>query len=130
IGATWFHRDTRNLIVFISCTTSAGICTNRPFGTYDNVARARGQGVEIGLNLNPVRALDVQAHYTYVKATNRDTGLDLARRARHSANVSIDYEWAFGLKTGATVTHVGSSFDNAANSRKLDSYVLVDLRAT
>jgi len=33
------------------------------------------------------------------------------------------------LKTGFTVTHVGPSFDNASNTRKLNGYVLVDLRA-
>ena len=129
LGATWFHRDTRNLINFISCTVLTGICANRPFGTYDNVGRARAQGLEFALTLKPVDALRVQANYGYVDAINKATGLDLVRRPRHSVNASIDYDWAFGLKTGATVTHVGSSFDNAANTRKLDGYVLVDLRA-
>jgi len=129
VGATWFHRDTRNLINFIGCTILTGICTNRPDGTYDNVAMARAQGLEFTLTLRPVDALRVQANYGYVKATNVATGRDLARRPRHSVNTSVDYDWAFGLKTGATITHVGSSFDNASNSRKLDGYVLVDLRA-
>lgn len=129
IGATWFHRDTRNLINFISCTVLTGICTNRPFGTYDNVAKARAQGLEFALTLKPVEALRVQANYGYVDAINSATGLDLARRPRRSVNVSVDYDWAFGLKTGATITHVGPSFDNASNTRKLNGYVLVDLRA-
>lgn len=129
VGATWFHRNTRNLINFVNCTVLTGICTDRPFGTYDNVAKARAQGLEFALTLKPVDALRVQANYGYVEATNVATGLDLARRPRHSVNTSIDYDWAFGLKTGATITHVGKSFDNAANTRKLDGYVLVDLRA-
>ncbi|WP_231471732.1 TonB-dependent siderophore receptor [Novosphingobium sp. CECT 9465] len=129
VGATWFHRDTRNLIGFVGCTVLTGICTNRPFGTYDNVAKARAQGLEFALTLKPVDALRVQANYGYVEATNVATGLDLVRRPRHSINTSVDYDWAFGLKTGATVTHVGSSFDNASNTRQLEGYVLVDLRA-
>ena len=130
VGATWFHRDTRNLINFISCRLPlTGICLGRPNGTYDNVAKARAQGLEFTLALKPVDALRVQANYGYVDAINAMTGLDLARRPRHSVNVSADYDWAFGLKTGATITHVGASFDNAANTRKLDGYVLVDLRA-
>ena len=129
LGATWFHRDTRDLINFISCTVPTGICTNRPFGTYDNVARARAQGLEFALTLQPVEALRLQANYGYVDAINSATGLDLARRPRHSVNLSVDYDWEFGLKTGATITHVGPSFDNASNTRKLDGYVLVDLRA-
>ncbi len=129
VGATWFHRDTRNLINFIGCTVLTGICTNRPDGTYDNVAKARAQGLEFVLTLRPVEALRVQANYGFVEATNVATGRDLARRPRHSVNTSLDYEWAFGLKTGATITHVGESFDNASNSRTLKGYVLVDLRA-
>jgi len=130
VGATWFHRDTRNLINFIGCTAPlTGICTNRPFGTYDNVAKARAQGLEFTLTLKPVDALRVQANYGYVDAINVATGLDLVRRPRHSVNMSVDYDWSFGLKTGATITHVGASFDNDSNTRKLDGYVLVDLRA-
>ncbi|WP_245647541.1 TonB-dependent receptor plug domain-containing protein [Novosphingobium lentum] len=129
VGATWFHRDTRNLINFIGCTVLTGICTNRPYGTYDNVAKARAQGLEFVLTLKPVDALRVQANYGYVDAINAATGLDLVRRPRHSVNLSADYDWSFGLKTGATITHVGPSFDNASNTRKLDGYVLVDLRA-
>ncbi len=131
VGATWFHRNTSNQIVFISCSRPlTGICVNRPFGTYDNVARARAKGLEFGLTLKPVEALTVQANYSWIDAENRANGLKLARRPNQSVNASIDYRWAFGLETGATVTHVGDSFDNASNTRRLDGYVLVDLRAS
>jgi len=131
VGATWFHRNTSNQIVFISCPLPrTGICTNRPSGTYDNVARTRAQGLEFGLKLKPVEALTVQANYSWIDAENRANGLKLARRPSHSVNAAIDYKWAFGLETGATITHVGDSFDNATNTRQLDGYVLVDLRAS
>jgi vitamin B12 transporter len=129
VGATWFHRDTSNQIDFISCDELAGICTDRPYGTYDNVARARAQGLEFGLTLKPVKTLAIQANYSWIDAENRENGQKLARRPRQSVNASIDYNWAFGLETGATITHVGNSFDNAANTRRLEGYVLVDLRA-
>ena len=131
VGATWFHRNASNQIVFISCATPlTGICVGRPFGTYDNVARARAKGLEFGLTLKPVEALTVQANYSWIDAENRANGLKLARRPSQSVNASVDYRWAFGLETGATVTHVGDSFDNASNTRRLDGYVLVDLRAS
>lgn len=131
VGATWFHRNTANQIVFISCSLPlTGICTGRPFGTYDNVARARAQGLEFGLTLKPVEALTVQANYSWIDAENRANGLQLARRPSQSVNASIDYKWTFGLETGATATVVGDSFDNASNTRRLDGYVLVDLRAS
>ena len=130
VGGTWFHRNTNNQIVFISCGPQIGICTNRPFGTYNNVNRARAQGLEFGLKLKPVEALTVQANYSWIDAENRATGLQLIRRPNQSVNAAIDYKWAFGLETGATVTHVGDSFDNASNTRRLEGYVLVDLRAS
>ncbi len=135
-SATYFRRVSTDLIAFISCPSpGTGICTNRPFGTYDNVSRARAEGVEIGLTLQPVDALRVQANYTYTDATNRSPGdanfgRQLVRRPKHSVTTLIDYRWAFGMETGATLTHVGTSFDNASNSRKLDGYVLADLRAS
>ena len=131
VGATWFHRDTSNQIAYISCPLPrTGICTNHAGGTYDNIARARARGLEFGLILKPVEALTVQANYSWIDATNRANGLQLARRPSQSVNASIDYKWAFGLETGATVTHVSNSFDNASNTRRLEGYVLVDLRAS
>jgi vitamin B12 transporter len=134
-SATYFRRDSTDLIIFISCPLPrTGICANRPSGTYDNVARARAEGIELGLTLRPVEELQVQANYTYTDATNRSPGnanfgRQLQRRPQHSMTALIDYRWPFGLETGATLTHVGASFDNASNSRRVEGYVLADLRA-
>lgn len=135
VSATYFRRNSDDLITFISCPMPlTGICTGRPFGTYDNVAKARGEGVEVGLTMQPVEALLVQASYSYVDATNRSPGTinfgrQLVRRPQHSVTAMVDYRWPFGLETGATLTHVGASFDTANNSRKVEGYVLADVRA-
>lgn len=132
---TYFRRTSIDLINFVSCTAPlTGICTDRPFGTYDNVARARADGIEAGLLLRPTDALQVQANYTYTNAIARSPGSInfgklLVRRPQHSVSTLVDYRWSFGLTTGTTLTHVGSSFENASNTRKLEGYVLVDLRA-
>src|SRR3546814_6403375 len=76
--------------------------------------------------LKPVEALNLSANYTWMDAESRETGLDLARRPKHSINASAAYRWPFGLETGATIVNVGSSFDDASNTRKLGGYVLVD----
>jgi len=131
LGATYFRRDTRNLIDFVSCFQNPSpICAGRPFGTYDNVRRTRAKGLEAMVAMTPVDALTFRTQYSYVDAENRASGLALARRPKHSASALIDYRWLFGLETGATIVHVGDSFDNAANTRALDGYVLVDLRAS
>lgn len=133
-SATYFQRTSTNLIDFISCSTPlTGICTNRPFGTYDNILKARTSGVELTAALRPVDDLRFQVNYTYTNARNRTPGANydkqLARRPQDSLSTLLDYAWGFGLTTGATATMVGASFDNAANSRRIGSYVLVDLRA-
>lgn len=133
-SATYFRRESTDLITFISCPPPRnGICVDRPSGTFDNVGRARAEGVEIGLSLQPVAALGIQANYTFTDATNRaagsvNFGRQLVRRPQHSFTALVDYRWRFGVETGATLTHVGSSFDTPNNSRKVEGYVIADLR--
>ncbi len=134
LGATGFRRNSRDLINFVSCSTLTGICTDRPFGTYDNVARARAQGVELTAAVRPLDALAIQANYSHVSAENRSSGSAnfgkaLARRPEETASALVDYRWAFGLQTGATLAHVGSSFDDAGNTRRIAGYNVVDFRA-
>lgn len=129
LSATVFRRNSRNLIDFIGCPVQVGICDNRPFGTYDNVGRARAQGLELGVAVRPVEALTIATNYSLIDAENRDTDQALARRPRHTVNTSIDYDWSVGLKTGATITHVSSNLDNAFATVATPGYVLVDLRA-
>jgi vitamin B12 transporter len=141
VGATYFHRNTSNQIVFISCGPQVGICTGRPFGTYDNVARARAKGLEFGLKLKPVEALTVQANYSWIDTENKTPsdpviGDRLLRRPKQSVNASLDYKWGFGMETGISINHTDSSFDVDFDANfntvlvENEGYVLVDLRAS
>ncbi len=135
-SATWFHRNSNDLINFVSCDGPlTGICTNRPYGTYENVARALSQGLEATLALHPVEGFTVSGSYTYLDAEDRSPGSlafgrRLARRPSQSVTANVDYRWFFGLETGATLTAVGDSFDDAADARQLDGYVLLAVRAS
>ncbi len=136
-SATVFRRDSRNLIAFVSCfgVTSA-ICANRPFGTYDNIGKARAEGVEVELGARPSDTLQVRAAYTYVESRNltpgnANNGKDLARRPRHALTVSGDWTSPLaGLTIGADLRMVGDSFENASNTRRLDGYPLTTVRAS
>lgn len=122
VSATWFHRKTRNQIDFDFFTLQ-----------YGNVARSRAEGLETAILLRPVDDLTFQANYTWLDTKDLSTGEDLRRRPRHTVNASIDYSWPFGLQTGATITHVGASSDinfDTFQTVKLESYVLIDLRAS
>jgi len=133
--ATVFDRKTRDQIVFFSCATNPNpLCAGRgAFGSYYlNVARAQADGVEFELLARPVDAVTLSANYTHLRSVNRtapNANRDLPRRARDTANASID--WAARRFTlGATVSLVGDSFDNAANTARLDGYVIAGVRGS
>ena len=129
---TAFRRDSRDLIDFVSCWgVTTGICTGRPFGTYDNISRARAEGIEIEADARPVQALALHAAYSYVKATSRATGNDLARRPRHALTLAADWTTPLaGLALGGDLRMVSDSFDDAGNFTRMDGHALVTLRAS
>jgi vitamin B12 transporter len=137
-SVTWFHRRTRNQIDFTPCREDIAICADgaRPFGTYDNVARARASGVEATVDIRPTARLRINAAYTWLNAENRtpgnpDFGKTLLRRPKSSLALNADWKAPFGLSLGGTLRQVSDSADRDAfgNRVRLDGYVLADLRA-
>jgi vitamin B12 transporter len=130
---TAFRRDTRGLIGFVSCFgMTTGICTGRPYGTYDNIGRARAQGVEIEGSVHPANHLGLTAAYTYLEAVDRtpgsfNLGRDLARRPRNMLTLSADW-WRGPLRLGADIRLVSRSFDDVASAVPLEGYMLATLR--
>ncbi len=133
-GVTAFLRDTRSQIDFISCFgQTTGICTDRPFGTFDNIARTRAKGVESFVRIAPTRSLTVEANYSYIDATNRDTRLVLLRRPRHSVNLSADWVAFDTIKLGASLRLASDSADSdfqTFSRTRLDGYELASIRAS
>lgn len=141
IGAVWFDRTSRDLIVYIGCASSSNtlLCFQpgtsiRRLGYYQNVSRAKARGLEAQASLNPLAGLSIDANYSWTMAEDRSPGSAnfgkwLPRRPRQQANGSISYAWPLGLTTGVAVRWSGHSYDNASNSQRLDDYMLVDLRA-
>lgn len=124
ISLTAFLRNTNDQINYDNATF-----------TYGNIDRTRAKGVEATLALKPVDALNVTASYSYIDARDQSgrpafDGKRLPRRAAHAVSLSADYDWSFGLSTGATLTLVGDSFDDAANNVPLDGYALAGIRAS
>lgn len=129
---TAFRRDSRDLIDFVSCFgVESLICAGRPFGTYNNVRSARAEGVEAELGAALTDNFNARAAFSYVKAVNRSTGKDLARRPRHALSLSADWQTPLqDLSLGADLRVVSDSFDDAGNFTRIDGYALVTLRAS
>jgi vitamin B12 transporter len=132
VALTAFRRDSRDLIDFVSCFgVTTGICVNRPFGTYNNVRSARAEGFEAELGGRITDSLKASAAYSYVKATNRANGKDLARRPRNALSVSADWQTPLNdLTLGADLRAVSASFDDAGNFSRIAGYTLVTFRAS
>ena len=134
LSATYFERDSEDLIIFIGCFgVTSPICNNRPFGTYDNVGLARARGAEFAVTMRPTDALGVQFTHGVVDTRNRSVGSAdfnrrLQRRPENSSSLLVDYRWPFGLETGFTLTNVSSAFEDAANANRLPGYTLADIR--
>ncbi len=136
-GVTLFRRDTRNLIAYVSCfMVDSALCQGHAYGVYDNVGKARAQGVELDVGATLSRQVKGTIAYAYTEATDRTPGAatfgnDLARRPRHALTTSLDWTtpWA-GLALAADLRFQSESFDNAANSIKLAGGSVTTVRAS
>ena len=118
----WYHRRSTNLIVFSATTFRS-----------QNIGRAEANGIEAALVLRPSRTLRVEASYALVDAFDRsfsNANQRLPLRPQHSASISLDWESPIGVKLGTSLFLVGDSFDNAANTVRIDGWRRVDLRAS
>jgi len=132
LALTGFRRDSDNLIGYVSCfgAGAPAICTPGQFGVYQNVGRARAQGLEAEAGVELLNGLRLSGVYSFVDSEDRETGLDLARRPRHFGTLFADYRTSFGLDLGADLRISGSRFDDPANLTRLDGYEVLDLRAS
>lgn len=121
--ATYYHRRSNNQIAFSFVTFQS-----------ENIAKVRNGGLELELDVRPSQTLRVSAGYSLVDARSRSNdgtfGNQLARRPKDSANASIEWTSPFGLKLGADVFVTGDSFDNLANTVRLNGYQLVTVWAS
>jgi vitamin B12 transporter len=121
-SATYYRRTSQDLITFSFLTFQS-----------ENIARARAEGLELGLALRPVQGLSVNANYSLVNAQSRTAptiGNRLALRPKHNAHASIDWKTPWGITLGGDVALRGDSFDDLGNTTRLDGYALVALRAS
>ncbi|MBW8784759.1 MAG: TonB-dependent receptor [Novosphingobium sp.] len=130
-AATVFRRDSRDLIDYVACPLGFFCIQNGFYNHYQNVGRARAEGVELEADARPSDRLTLHAAYSYVKASDLATGRDLARRPRNAVTVAADWRSPLhDLTIGADVRLVSDSYDDPGNFTRLDGYALFGLRAS
>jgi catecholate siderophore receptor len=94
--------------------------------------KQRVDGIEFGVTGRLLPNWEVVAAYTFLDSEIRrsnlpaELGKELLNTPRHSMSLWSTYELPFGLEIGGGVRHVGERFTSNTNTRKVDSYWLVD----
>lgn len=117
----------RNRVTDLINFGAAGPCASA-FGCYENAGQAQYDGVTLSGG-HRSGALTLSGSADWHDPRNLDTGKQLARRARKSAKLAVDYRVG-PASLGAEWQGVGNRYDNAANTLVLPGYGLVNLRST
>lgn len=106
LSATYFKNRFNNLIdwQYVDPVTYEGIYANR--------ARARTEGLELGVTLRPASIWNLRLGYTYLDAKDDTTGARLTRRPRHSIDASTWVDilpvWTVGMGANGAYDSVES----------------------
>ncbi|MCW5260719.1 TonB-dependent receptor [Verminephrobacter eiseniae] len=118
-----YRNRLRNLIAF----AEAGPCASS-HGCYANRTRAQYQGLTLAGAL-PLSGWQLHGALDLQNPRDPDSGRQLARRARRHATLGADTRLA-DWSVGAEVQASGRRFDNAANTKVLGGYALLNLYAS
>lgn len=132
-SATLFHNDVKNLIDTVrqpTCFERGKVCLE-----YENVAKVRMQGLELGAGLDLSSQWRLNANYTYLDAHDRSSGERLAERSRHRANATLEWAAMEYLTTRLRAEYIGAQYRSATESDRpgyalLHWYVDYDLNNT
>jgi vitamin B12 transporter len=99
-GSTYFHNDITNLIT-----------SNDTFTSFANVGQATTEGTESFVAATITERVRVRADYTFTRAIDATTGLELLRRPKEKWSFTTSWKPIDPLTVSATVLHIGSFVD-------------------
>ena len=101
LGATYFHSNYENLVLF-----------DYVMG-YVNVGEAVSTGAEVFLKGQPVENMSFSASYTRTDAKDKKTDSFLLRRPRNKFSASMDFSFKKKANITLTILHIGEREDMA-----------------
>jgi vitamin B12 transporter len=138
VGLTWFNNHLTDLIDFGPTgqfieQCFEGKCEQVPISSNFNIGHARTHGIEAFAAVNVTESIKLRADYTYTRAIDDDTGLELLRRPKHKWSLQALWNPIDPLTLSATLVHVGDWKDVSRNGfvRNLDApgYTVVNVAA-
>lgn len=118
-SATVYHNEVKNLIV-----AAQGLFNDFPA----NIGSATMEGITLGYQ-GQLFGTSVRSSVDIQNPTDDATGLWLARRSHKHASLWLGHTFG-ALEIGGEIIASGKRFDDAANTRKLDGYALLNLTAS
>lgn len=125
-GVTIFENRVRNLIEFSGAATSG--CTFSGFCPV-NVGKARIQGATLESSWHITDALLLSGNFTVQSPRDEQSDQLLTRRSNHYGAVNLLHTWG-DLQWGAEVSGASTRYNNAANTKSMSGYMLVNLTAS
>jgi vitamin B12 transporter len=121
-GATYFRNDIKNLIG-----------NNATYTSYTNIGKAKTEGVESFISLQPIESVTLRLDYTYTKATDEILHLELLRRPQNKFSVDARWQITPELSVDANLLTVGPWIDGnrafTISRMKASGYTTVDVGA-
>jgi len=120
VGATWFDNKLTDLIDFAGNTNI-------------NIGHAHTEGLEAFAAVNVTDRVKLRGDYTYTRAIDLDTGLELLRRPKHKWSLQALWNPIDPLTLTATLVHVGDwkdvSRDGFTRNLNAPGYTVVNVAA-
>ncbi|MCF8242938.1 MAG: TonB-dependent receptor [Melioribacteraceae bacterium] len=119
IGVTYFYSNFSDLFGF-----------DENFKTI-NIAEARSSGIEAFVNFKLIPKIDINANYTFnetedVSPESADYEMPLLRRAKHTANLSVNYQFNEELNFNASARYKGKRDDKDFSTFPVSRVALSD----
>lgn len=106
-------------------TTPVGEQDARTVYTYQNVNKARVNGIELSNVVGITSDLNMRVNYTYIDAKNRSDQTTLLERPKHSFSTRLSWQISEDLMTFFDYKFTGKQAID--NNQTLDSYFTLDL---
>ncbi|MGQ9749994.1 TonB-dependent receptor [Desulfosoma sp.] len=98
-------------------------------GWYQNFGKVIYVGWDGAFSLKMTETLEFKGAYTYLEAKDKDTGLWIPGKARHTSNLTLLWHPFSPLSLVAVGTYSSTVYRNKANTKTVPGYVIADLRA-
>jgi iron complex outermembrane receptor protein len=98
-------------------------------GQYQNFGSVLYAGGDAAVNAKLTDSLKLKAAYTYLQAKDRDTGLWIPAKARHTAHATLFWQPCAPLSVVITGTYSSKVYRNKANTRHVPAYAIAEVRA-